>query len=911
MITTMAADQCVDSEIVTKFLLNTCRLRHQPSLYTLQAVMEAAVLANQHPPDDEEVDHISLTTGSVAEFYIQPMLPLFGDIDIMYHLNAHLAVPRGHPPPTRLPVEFHYYVQVCEIISSHLPGYVYLENSYLLTHSIDNDTYNYTEYKNKNFVSHGFSVGAPIHGPAVLSDNKGTSILSTDSVHCLRCLSWPLQAADWPARQRNYGWPDSATVERVVGNGCDVVGVAHRQCRQDEWMSEHQWRLSFSRAENVLLNSWMSVQQIVYHMLRFFVKTEQLTESTNNSEASPVSNYHIKTLVLWASERKPRLWWAESFNLVRICVELLHTLSGWLTDRHCPHYFVNNGNLVHDSLSVDTVAIQLILIDESHLSAWFVTNYIGKCAQICPDYVCSMFYNAGTVNELQNAISAILEWNFDSLNDLWHAVVVAEFVFPVFISLTKFTVQSCVCWMNELAKINMRFHEYFTAFAFLHVAHRVSRNGFDENLLDILATIFGQFVKTPRYSMQQSSLLCLNKAAKLMKVAARETHSTERQIRIELSKAYLHRALRCKDSDSDSIYFLANVYLAVLYYTTGQYQTAIDHCTLVMRSQGHSQCSSHVVQGELLPKIDDNTDNVLGLAVLYQYVQSTQNQPRQREYVSVCTIEILAYYLYSRHLSVAKYRQVTQASVFDIGQRYAKGICEAQRLNITDVLCLKLLKNARKQNVTIDQPESRKWSSAVRNPATNTSDLVQLLQQSAVEHLTEFRRIEEQEFGAAAALNFVTTDFEALYAYKRGEYGKCLRLSERNVITLLNAVGKSRRRLDFNISMFPEFIQLMDDDIVSLTALTVIVNPKCRDGTNSFNDCVYITQLTMSLYLMTQCQPKLGHSLKSHIETLMYFKFAQRRIPSDWTLNQLVLKLAECKQNASRKSILNDRYNMS
>jgi len=33
---------------------------------------------------------------------------------------------------------------------------------------------------------------------------------------------------------------------------------------------------------------------------------------------------------------------------------------------------------------------------------------------------------------------------------------------------------------------------------------------------------------------------------------------------------------------------------------------AIDHCTLVTRSQGHSQCSSHIVHGELLPKIEDD-----------------------------------------------------------------------------------------------------------------------------------------------------------------------------------------------------------------------------------------------------------------------------------------------------------------
>jgi len=62
-------------------------------------------------------------------------------------------------------------------------------------------------------------------------------------------------------------------VDHVVSNGCDVVHVAHCQCR-----------LSFSRAEIVLINSWMPAQQIVYHMLRVFMKIEQL---------------HIVLTVLW------------------------------------------------------------------------------------------------------------------------------------------------------------------------------------------------------------------------------------------------------------------------------------------------------------------------------------------------------------------------------------------------------------------------------------------------------------------------------------------------------------------------------------------------------------------------------------------------------------------------------------
>ena len=124
-----------------------------------------------------------------------------------------------------------------------------------------------------------------------------------------------------------------------------MVRVAHRQCRQDEWESKHQWRLSFSRAEIVLLNSWTLVQQIVYHMLRVFAKTELLKLKDSDSSES-LSNYHIKTLMMWACELKSSTFWTGDINLIRICMELLHTLSVWLTDTRCKHYFINNCNLM-------------------------------------------------------------------------------------------------------------------------------------------------------------------------------------------------------------------------------------------------------------------------------------------------------------------------------------------------------------------------------------------------------------------------------------------------------------------------------------------------------------------------------------------------------------------------------------
>ena len=380
-------------EMVTNFLLKTCRLcPRSKSKHAVRAAMHCGVFATTPSYDevDTECTDIPLITGSVAEFYIEPMIPHLGDIDVMFHYNNQLAIPRGHPPPTQLPAEFHTCVKVFEIIDSHLPGYVYLQLRYLLTECSDGGNYNAVKYGGGSYVSNErYSSVGEIHGPALSYGSESDPTLPPlDSVRCIRSLLWPPQAAGWPTRHRNYGWPDSATLDCVAGNGCDVVGVAHRQCRQDEVMGKYQWRLSFSRAEIVLMNSWMPVQQIVYHMLRYFIKTEQLTDCADNSGTGKLSNYHIKTLMLWACEQKPGTWWTDDVNLVRICVQLLHNLAEWLTAGWCQHYFIDNCNLglTDNSFNMTNIIYQLMSIDETWLSTWFMDNYIRACLQLndCP-----------------------------------------------------------------------------------------------------------------------------------------------------------------------------------------------------------------------------------------------------------------------------------------------------------------------------------------------------------------------------------------------------------------------------------------------------------------------------------------------------------------------------------------------
>jgi len=572
-------------------------------------------------------------------------------------------------------------------------------------------------------------------------------------------------------------------------------------------------------------------------------------------------------------------------NLVRISVTLLHDFVDWVKNKTCPHYFVNSCNLLYSTMHSEVVVSQLAFITESWLSTWFVNNYLLKCAQLCPDRVLRLFHDVSTSMKLQNAVSAVADWRLNSaLRDVWDVCFCMEFIVSLYISADSLTVRSCVYWNNALVKISSCFRDYFIAVAFLYIFKRSKKHFLSDELLDVLATLVGHFVGKRRYCHQLSSELSLNQAAILMKVVANNLRSTVQQIEFELSKAYLHRALRRKDSDSDSIYCLANVYLAVLYHTSGQYQTAIDHCTLVMRSQDHSQCSSHVVQGDLLPQVDDEIDTVLGLAVFYQYVRTAALNQQQTQYVVVFTTELFAHYLDIRCLSVTNCRQFTQILSTDEVQQHNKDIFNSDQLLIADVLLLKLMKMLSGLKCHYKPlSEKRQYSTIINTAELDTSQLVELLQQSAVEHLTTYRQLQMQQF--CSVVTIVTTDFEALYAYKHGDYQRCLQLSTHNVHTLLYA-----DIVNF-VYTFSEFLQLLDDDIVSLSALTLFVNPKCRDKP----DDVLISHLTLSLYLMTQCQLKLHHSMMLLAQTLDYIEVAQRRCPVDWTLNHLTLKLTERK----------------
>jgi len=256
-------------------------------------------------------------------------------------------------------------------------------------------------------------------------------------------------------------------------------------------------------------------------------------------------------------------------------------------------------------------------------------------------------------------VSAIVKFRHDK-SPLLTSVrcSIAQFDIMAYVSKWSFTLRSYFCWISQIEalKSDQVSRLYFTAVVFLHVACKTTVGPLTDEMSDVLVAACLHLNNARGYlNARHSSVLLLSQAATLMKVIANSSRSTVQLVEIELAKEYLYRALRCNDTGSSSNYCLANVYLAVLYYTTGLNQTAIDHCALVTKSQHHSQCSSHVVQGTILLRIDDQVDNILGLAVFYQYIQAAAlNKDHAVRHVSIFTTELFAHYLHIKLLSITK-----------------------------------------------------------------------------------------------------------------------------------------------------------------------------------------------------------------------------------------------------------------
>src|SRR6218665_1397075 len=256
-----------------------------------------------------------LFCGSTVEFYIYPLNPCIGDVDALLCQADQLAFCDNFPV---LPTDLSGLMDRigCHQIESQqkYPGFVRLRVLGEMNYDWNCKKYETTIiptadtliYVKRNLASCP-ALSVPC-GPAF----RYQSGLGSDLVNSIFCPQWPRDARIWPKRPRNYGWPTNDVISEVVQNGCHLVNAQHPSCSADKL----QWRLSFSVAEMILIQSWSQNQQIVYHLLRYFAKRELIRKDCQKQD-EVLCTYHLKTLMLWTCEDMPHEWW-NSYSVIAI-----------------------------------------------------------------------------------------------------------------------------------------------------------------------------------------------------------------------------------------------------------------------------------------------------------------------------------------------------------------------------------------------------------------------------------------------------------------------------------------------------------------------------------------------------------------------------------------------------------------
>jgi len=519
------SDEDALHRIITKFMLNTCRCTRNENHISRRELLGFLVKA---VASGLFKDAEAFGSGSFAELYIRPMLLCYGDIDIMHNFKTALTIPYGKMPSIELWNCRQYTVTVSEIIDSHKPGYVYLQQSYIVSKN-ENGRYVVRSIRNNgmpasllcnssNIFLQIFQKGRVqqdindeicrsllvqtidifnptigTHGPAKSVRYRQVSefYVNNDYVLSVFCPIWPPQAADWPIRNRHHGWPDQPTINLIVNGACHVVGAVHPSCRDDQWESKYQWRLSFSRAEVTLLNSWTPVQQIVYHMLRIIMKCEVFSK-IKGKETLKFSNYHLKTEMLWACEQNPPTCWSDESSVVKLCSRLLLKLSDCVAERHCQHYFISSCNLLDYYVGDNSWIIcnrLRTLADESVLLSWFVENYIRRCAERAQVPV--LFEHYCFIDEVEKTTNAITDWKCSRLS---HEMYKEYRNFEGIALCTNIfysrDVKRTTIIMKELQNCDPRVRDHFVALVSLGVASTTSIHSLTAELLEVLWAIF-------------------------------------------------------------------------------------------------------------------------------------------------------------------------------------------------------------------------------------------------------------------------------------------------------------------------------------------------------------------------------------------------------------------------------------
>ncbi|XP_062566486.1 uncharacterized protein LOC134228808 [Saccostrea cucullata] len=258
------------------------------------------------------------------------------DVDFMYWPNNHRVI-------WELSQSQYYNTQRQTLIlcdcSDSPTGFTLL---YLLSTSMNRDVQRAcVRMNNRYYVSSSYYrqtkcselTNTTQHGPCA---NSTIGTQEFDNAHCFVCDFWPPPAFSWI--HRCHSWPQPHVVDDIVKNGCHFVAIGNKLGNHED----HEWRISFSLAEQKLVHIMNHCQFLTYGLLKLFLK--EIINNGIGENDKLLCSYHMKTAVFWVIQQNTVPHWCPQ-NLLGgfwVCFKLIFK---WVYEGVCPNFFIPSNNM--------------------------------------------------------------------------------------------------------------------------------------------------------------------------------------------------------------------------------------------------------------------------------------------------------------------------------------------------------------------------------------------------------------------------------------------------------------------------------------------------------------------------------------------------------------------------------------
>jgi hypothetical protein len=314
-------------------------------------------------------------------------------------------------------------------------------------------------------------------------------------------------------------------------------------------------------------------------------------------------------------------------------------------------------------------------------------------------------------------------------------------------------------FIESLQEVDERLVDYFIALICLHVTELMKQGQSNSGIVAVMDELIHFDVTSSQKKIQLSILRpSFVRAADIMLKLNTEVN-TDTMIQVELVKAFLHMSIDNTDVDQERENCWARVFLARLYYSTEQYQSAFDQI-LSMKTSSQTRCSSHATNSQL-PRNIGGIHIVSGLIILYDSLARTTPPCQQVPISCKLTTNLCAMYY------VVKCDFLIENTSELLMKQYVEIIKETKNLFIGDILLIcfvtrrKVLLYSRR--LVTDQTVPRSLSYMSKTIVFDTLRLRCLLMKSAVERLTKLHHVMSRDYSSSISMVTIATARQCMH----------------------------------------------------------------------------------------------------------------------------------------------------